>query len=294
MKTIQAKSILQKSAFQNNEWFGADYNMNLYRGCCHGCIYCDSRSDCYHIENFDEVCVKENAIQLLYQELKGKKKKGVVGIGAMSDSYNPFEKEQKVTREALKLIHKFGFGVSIDTKSALITRDIDLFQKISQRNPVVLKLTITTADDMLSKKIEPNVNVASKRFEAVKELNQNGIYTGILFTPILPFITDTKQNIKNIIELAYQNNAKFIVSMFGVTLRSNQRAYFYDKLDAQFPGLKTLYQSTYGEAYNCGIRDKSLIHFFQSECKKYGLLYEMNDIVSAYKKNYNAPQQLTL
>ena len=179
MEFVKAKTILTKVK-DGSEWYGVDYNMNLYRGCSHGCIYCDSRSDCYHIENFDIVKGKENMIQILENELSKKRLKGVVCIGAMSDTYNPMEIKYQQTRGVLQLISKYGFGVSIDTKSDLILRDIDLLKEINSKNNVIIKFTITTPDDNLSKRIEPNVCVSSKRLEAIKILNDNGIFTGIM------------------------------------------------------------------------------------------------------------------
>lgn len=290
MQVIKAKSILQKVGGHSNQWFGIDYNINLYKGCSHGCIYCDSRSSCYQIDHFDEVRIKDNEIAILNKELQSKKKKGVVGIGAMSDTYNPFEKNLEITRQALKLLQFYHFGVSIDTKSDLVVRDIDI---LKQMKNVIIKFTITTADDELCKKIEPHVCASSARFKAMKALSDNGIFTGVLFTPILPFITDQEDNIRNVIRLAYEHGAKFIYSMFGVTLRENQRDYYYSQLDQLFPGLKEKYQQVFGNNYMCGIRNYShLKQVFIWECQKYGLLYKMEDIITAYKLE-NEQIQLT-
>ena len=230
MKFVKTKTILTKVKY-GNSWFGIDYNMNLYRGCMHGCIYCDSRSNCYHIENFDIVRGKENALSILEQELSKKKEKGVIGIGAMSDTYNPNELKYEETRKALKLILKYGFGVSIDTKSDLIMRDIDLLKEINAKNNVIIKFTITTPYDKQSKMIEPHVCVSSKRLAAIKTLSQNGIFVGILMNPVLPFITDKEEDIKELVRIAYENGAKFIHTYMGVTLRENQREYYFDKLE---------------------------------------------------------------
>lgn len=281
MRTIKAKSILQKAGGNSDFWFGIDYNINLYKGCPHGCIYCDSRSECYGIDHFDEVRIKENEIAILNKELQSKKKKGVVGIGAMSDTYNPFEKELEITRQALNLLQFYHFGVSIDTKSDLVVRDIDI---LKQMKNVIVKLTVTTADDELSKKIEPHVCVSSKRFKAMKALSDEGIFTGILFTPILPFITDQEDNIKAVVRLSHEHGAKFIYSMFGVTLRTNQRDYYYQQLDRLFPMLKEKYQESFGNRYMCEIQNyPHLKQVFINECQKYGLLYKMEDIIAAYK-----------
>lgn len=170
MKYIEAKSIV--SSYQgNNSWFGINYNMNIYKGCPHGCIYCDSRSECYGIEEFDAVRAKLNSTAVIRKDLKSKRKKGVVGTGSMSDPYNIFERKYEYTREALKLVDEFGFGIGIATKSALITRDIDILKRIKTHSPVIIKITITTYDDKLCSKIEPNVSLSSKRFEALKMLS---------------------------------------------------------------------------------------------------------------------------
>lgn len=292
MEFVEAKTILQK-ATHGNEWFGIDYNMNLYKGCCHKCIYCDSRSNCYQVENFDTVRAKKNEIEILNQELRSKRKKGVIGIGAMSDTYNPFEKQYEITKKALELILHYGFGVSIETKSNLIVRDVDIFKEINKQADVILKFTITTADDDLSRKIEPNVCVSSERFKAMKKLSEQGLFVGTLLTPIIPFITDSEENIRNVIKQSAENGAKFVFSMGGVTLRENQRVYFYEQLDKLFPGMKKQYIKTYGNKYFCCPLNKNLRKVFKEECKKYGLLYKMSDIVSAYKSKEQQGEQLS-
>ena len=294
MEFVKAKTILTKVK-NGNEWYGVDYNMNLYRGCSHGCIYCDSRSDCYHIDNFDIVKGKENMLNILENELSKKRIKGVVGIGAMSDTYNPMEIKYKQTRGALQLISKYDFGVSIDTKSNLILRDIDLLKEINSKNSVIIKFTITTPDDNLSKIIEPKVCVSSKRLEAIKTLNDNGIFAGIMMNPVLPFITDKEEDIKKLVRIASEYGAKFIHTYMGMTLRENQRAYYFDKLDENFPGLKDKYIKNYGDKYNCLVPNcKNLYKVFTDECNKYGILYKMNEIIKAYKKESTNNEQITL
>lgn len=292
MEFIPAKTILQRAS-HSEEWFGIDYNMNLYKGCCHKCIYCDSRSNCYQVEDFDRVRAKANETKILNQELKSKRKKGVIGIGAMSDTYNPFEKEYQITRKALELISYYNFGVSIETKSSLITRDIDLFKQIVSKADVILKFTITTSDDNLSKVIEPGASVSSERLKAMKELSNEGLFVGTLLTPIIPFITDSEKNIKEVIRLSAENGAKFVFSIGGVTLRENQRDYFFEQLDKSFPGLKEKYIRIYGNNYFCYPLNKNLQKVFYEECNKYGLLYKMEDIIDAYKKENSENEQLT-
>lgn len=290
MEFISTKTIISGYA-ENNPWFGNNYNMNIYKGCCHGCIYCDSRSECYRIDNFDTVRAKKDAIALINKELKSKKRKGVIGTGAMSDPYNPLEKEYKLTRGALELINTHGFGVSIATKSDLVTRDIDILKKIKSHSPVLIKITITTWDDELCKKIEPNVGAASRRFSAIKELSHNGIFAGILLMPVLPFLEDNEENIRSIIRLAHQNGAKFIYPAFGVTLRQNQRDWYFKKLDENFPGIKQKYIEEFKNNYECrSPKLKLLWNLFKDECDKLGILYRMNDIIKAYKNGYEDKQ----
>lgn len=291
---IEAKTILSKMKY-GQYWFGNDYTMNLYKGCSHGCIYCDSRSDCYQIDHFDTVRIKKDALTILRKELSSKRYKGVVGIGAMSDTYNPFEKKYEITRSALLLLQEYQFGVSIDTKSSLITRDIDILKDIQKKNDVIVKITIITAEDTMSKKIEPHVCVSSERFKAVKELSDAGIFVGILMNPVLPFLTDTEENIKEMVRLAYESGAKFIHTFMGVTLRNNQRDYYYEKVDALFPGITASYKKTYGLQYDCKVLGrKKLSSIFIKECKKYGILYKMSDIIKAYKQDKEEKTQLSL
>lgn len=294
MEYIKAKTILTKVKY-GNEWYGIDYNMNLYRGCCHNCIYCDSRSDCYHINNFDVVKGKENSLHILEQELITKRKKGVIGIGSMSDTYNPIEKELEQTRGALKLISKYSFGVSIDTKSDLILRDIDLLKEINDKNSVIVKFTITTPKDDLAKVIEPNVCVSSKRLQAIKALADNGIFVGIMMNPVLPFITDKEDDIRELVRLAGENGARFIHTYMGMTLRDSQKNYYYDKLDKYFVGVKDKYIKYYGNRYNSLVPNyKRLYKVFTDECNKYGILYNMKDIIREYKKENKNNEQISL
>ena len=268
--------------------------MNLYRGCSHRCIYCDSRSNCYHIDHFDMVRGKENALYLLERELV-KRNKGIIGIGSMSDPYNPKELKYEQTRGVLKLISKYRFGVSIDTKSDLILRDIDLLKEINSKNNVIIKFTITTPNDELAQMIEPNVCVSSKRLQAIKTLSDNGLFVGIMMNPVLPFITDKEEDIKALVRFAHESGAKFIHTYMGMTLRENQRDYYFDVLDQSFVGLKEKYLKYYGNRYHCIVpNSRHLYQVFSNECHKYGILYHMNDIIKAYKKETKRSEQMAL
>ncbi len=290
MDFIPAKTIISGYA-ENSSWFGTNYNMNIYKGCSHGCIYCDSRSECYRVDDFDKVRAKENALAVIERDLKSKRKKGVVGMGAMSDPYNHFEKELKLTRGALEIINRLGFGVSIATKSNMITRDTDIIKEIAKHSPVLIKTTITTADDELCQKIEPHAPVSSNRFKAIREMSQQGIFASVLLMPVLPFIEDNVENIEEIIRLAHENGARFIYPAFGVTLRQNQRDWYYQKLDELFPAVKEKYIKTYGSAYECrSPKAAALWELFQGKCGELGILYKMDEIIAAYKSGYRNAQ----
>jgi DNA repair photolyase len=285
MEYIPAKVIVTQ--VKNHSWFGIDYNMNIYRGCSHGCIYCDSRSVCYRIDKFDQIHAKQDALRIIRDDLLKKRRRGVVATGAMSDPYNPFEGELKLTRNALELLNAYRFGAAIATKGTLIVRDIDILKDIQEHSPVIAKITITAADDNLCKLVEPNAPLSSERFSAVKSLSDNGIYTGILMMPILPFIEDTEDNIINILRLAKENGARFVYPAFGMTLREGNREYYYEKLDRYFPGIKERYIKKYDERYNCASpRAGKLWYVFAEECNRLNLRYEMKDIIADYKRRY--------
>ena len=241
---VRARSILQKVRAGGNEWFGIDYNMNLYRGCCHGCIYCDSRSECYRIDDFNQVSVKFDALAILRRELRSRRVRGIVGVGAMSDTYNPFERTLRVTRGALELIEEFGFGVSVDTKSTLITRDIDVLSAIGAAGGAIAKITVTTADDQLARIIEPHAPSPSERFAALAELADAGVFCGVLFTPTLPFVTDDDATVRGVVEGAAAAGARFVYHMAGVTMRDRQRDHFLDRIAAVDPTLPARHSAT--------------------------------------------------
>lgn len=293
METIPAKNIVIRTK-KAASWFGADYNMNIYRGCSHGCIYCDSRSDCYRNTSFDTIKVKEDALKIIRDDLRRKVKRGVVATGAMSDPYNPLEQELCLTRNALELINAFEFGVAIATKSSLVTRDLDILGDIKSHSPVIVKMTVTTADDDLCGKLEPHVSRSSERFAALKALSGGGIYCGVLMMPILPFINDSEENVLSILNQAKNAGARFVYPALGMTLRSGNREYYYKKLDELFPSMKQKYIGKYGERYQCASpKAKKLWDIFKNECERLGLLYDMKSIIRQYKLGYGE-RQLTL
>lgn len=295
LPTVPAKTILTRCKAPGN-WFGIDYNMNLYRGCCHGCLYCDSRSTCYGVEQFDQVRVKENALRILRDELRRKVRTGVVGTGAMSDPYNPFEEQLQLTRHALELLDAFGFGAAIATKSSLVLRDRDLLQEIASHSPVVVKMTITTPDDHLSRQLEPKVCPSSQRLAALEGLSRKGVFCGVLLMPVLPFVEDDPQAVRQLLRQASDAGARFVYPYFGVTMRDGQREYFLQRLEQAFPGqgLAARYHQRYGGQYSClSPRARELGQCFAEECQRLGLLSRMSDIIRASRMGYTV-QQMSL
>lgn len=271
MQYIETKSILSKLR-QPDKWFGITYNMNLYRGCQHGCIYCDTRSDCYRIGDISQISVKRNALELLAKELYSKRKnKATIGTGSMNDPYMPVEKELQLTQKALHRIASEKFPVHIMTKSNLIERDTDVLQEISKIYAAV-SFTITSATDGLSSRIEPYAPKTSERFKTLETLANKGIYTGITLMPLLPFINDTPENIRTIVRQAKDSGASYILPMFGVTLRKGSREYFYRALDKIFPEIKAKYETYFKERYECySPRYRELADVFSDSCAKWGI-----------------------
>lgn len=270
MHNVKAKGILS-----------AKNGMNLYRGCSHGCIYCDSRSKCYHIEHdFEDIEVKENAIELLENALKHKRKKCMIGTGSMTDPYIPLEAELGNVRKALELADRYGFGFTLITKSNLVLRDIDLLKKINAKTKCVIQMTLTTYDEDLCRKLEPNVSTTKERFEVLKKLRDAGIPTVVWLCPILPFINDTKENISKILDYCIEAKVYGILCFgVGLTLREGNREYFYKQLDKLFPGMKEKYIKTYGDEYviNSPNNDE-LMKFFYQKCKANGIICDNSKI----------------
>jgi DNA repair photolyase len=249
--------------------------MNLYRGCQHQCIYCDSRSECYQIEDFTEIQVKVNALERLSDEIRRKKTKGTIGTGSMNDPYMPIEAEHGLTRGALEIIAGAKFPVHIITKSDLVTRDLDILQDISQVYAAV-SFTITSADDTLACTVEPGAPVSSRRFAALEMLSARGLLAGVTMMPILPFIEDTDENVRALVRKAAAVGAHYIIPAFGLTLRDRQRSYYYTKLDRYFPGLREQYQRRYGERYWAeSPHSRRLAQVFQEECARLGIAAKM-------------------
>ncbi len=251
MKLIQAKGILS-----------AKNGMNVYRGCTHGCIYCDARSLCYHTPiPFEDIEAIINAPELLEKALISKRKKCMIGTGSMCDPYMPVEKDLQLTRKTLELIEKHNFGVAIQTKSDLILRDIDLIEKINNKTKAVVQITLTTYDENLCKILEPNVCTTKRRVQVLQECQKRGIPTIVWLCPILPYINDTIENLRGLLNYCKETNVKGIINFgIGLTLREGNREYYYSQLDKNFPGLKETYIKTYGTAYE--IPSKNSPHLF--------------------------------
>lgn len=270
IKEIQAKVLLSRVK-QPDPWFGLSYSMNLYRGCQHQCIYCDSRSACYQIENFRDIVVKVNAPQLLRKELARKRSKGTVGTGSMNDPYMPLEKKYNLTGQALRILAEFRFPVHVITKSDLVLKDLESLLTISQVYAAV-SFTITTADDDLGKKVEPGAPPVSRRFQAMATLAGHGILTGVTMMPILPFLEDNEENVTRIVVQAAASGASYIIPWFGMTLRDRQRAYYYRKLERLFPGQRQRYDARYGDRYDCrSDKARQLERLFLDLCDQYSI-----------------------
>ena len=270
MHFVDAKGILS-----------AKNGMNLYRGCTHGCIYCDSRSKCYQFtHDFEDIEVKQNAPELLEQTLRSKQKKCMIGTGAMCDPYMHCEKELRLTRRCIEIIERYGFGLAIQTKSDLVLRDLDLFQKIQEKAKCVVQMTLTTYDEALCKIVEPNVCTTKKRFETLKILQQNGIPTVVWLSPILPFINDTEENIEGILDYCIDAGVYGIINFgMGMTLRAGDREYFYAALDKHFPGLKEQFHHKYGYAYQiASSQNAKLMKLFHKKCRAHGIVDNVEEV----------------
>lgn len=245
--------------------------MNLYRGCQHGCIYCDTRSDCYGIGELSDIRFKRNAVTLLEKELAGRRRRGTVTTGSMHDPYMPVEKTAELTREALRRLALHRFGVHVITKSDLVTRDIDILTEIG-RTYAAVSLTVTTSDDALAGRLEPGAPSPSKRFAAMAKLARSGIYAGITLMPTLPWITDDPEALRDLIRRAADSGARYILFLPGMTLRDTCRSYFYNQLDKGFPSLRPMYEKRFGNSYVCDAPNAGrLWQIFQEECSKAGI-----------------------
>lgn len=285
MHTVQAKTILS-----------AQNGMNLYRGCQHGCIYCDSRSRCYHMEHaFEDIEVKENALALLEQALKKKRAPCMLATGSMTDPYIPLEEELRLTRGALELALRYGFGFTLITKSSRVLRDLDLLRSINERTKCVVQMTLTTFDEELCKKLEPNVSTTRERFETLCRLREAGIPTVVWLCPILPFLNDTEENIRGVLGYCAEAGVRGVLNFgMGLTLREGNREYFYSRLDRLFPGLKEKYIQSYGTQYVCDSPNSTaLMRLYHGFCAEHGILHDNDAIfsyLSAFERKNDAPQ----
>ena len=271
VREIQARTLLSPVKGPD-DWFGLRYVMNLYRGCQHQCIYCDTRSECYRIDGFDrEVLVKANAIELLERELARKRRRGVVGLGSMNDAYMPLERTCGLTRRALELLARYRFPVHVLTKSDLVVRDRALLLEIG-RVFAAVSFTITTPDDDLCRRLEPGAPPTSARLSAMRALAESGIRTGVVIMPVLPFIEDDEQSVREIVDRAADHGARYAIAAFGMTLRDRQREHYYGELDRLFPGLRSRYQRTFRERYLASARrPRALQAVFEKTCAARGV-----------------------
>ena len=289
MHFVDAKGILTGSS--------RAYGMNIYRGCSHGCIYCDSRSTCYQFDHaFEDIEVKQNAPALLEQALRSKRSRCMIGTGSMSDPYMHCEESLQLTRQCLEIIARYGFGAAVQTKSDRIMRDIDLLDRINRRSRAVVQITLTTYDEDLCMIIEPNVCGTKRRIEVLEAMQKRGIPTVVWLSPILPFINDTEENIMSILHECCRTGVKGIMCFgMGVTLREGDREYFYAALDRHFPGLKERYVRTYGNAYEVmSPANGRLMNLFETFCRMHGILYRPEEVFSFLREFPASYEQMSL
>ena len=271
--------------------------MNLYRGCTHGCIYCDSRSVCYGFPHgFEDIEVKQNAPELLERALRSKRKKCMIGTGAMCDPYMHCEEEIQLTRRCLEVIHQYGFGVAIQTKSNRILRDLALLKQINEQAKCVVQMTLTTYEESLCKILEPNVSTTRERVEALGIFHENGIPTIVWLSPILPFLNDTKENLEGILDYCIQAKVHGVICFgMGMTLREGNREYFYRALDQYFPGMREQYHRKFGNAYEIvSDHNQELMQYFHATCEKYGMLHEVQSCFQYMQEFPERYEQMTL
>ncbi|MGN0784685.1 MAG: SPL family radical SAM protein [Candidatus Aphodomorpha sp.] len=269
----------------------AQNGMNLYRGCTHGCIYCDARSACYRMEHaFEDVEVKRNAPALLEAALRKKRARCMIGTGAMCDPYLPEERTLGLTRRCLALLQSYGFGLAIQTKSDLILRDLDLLDAIHAQAKCVVQMTLTTADEVLCRIVEPNVCTTARRFEVLRTLQAHGIPTVVWIEPLLPFLNDTPENLAALLDMCAEAGVWGIICFgMGLTLREGSREHYYQALDRHFPGLKARYQQTYGYAYMLPSPNApALWEQFAATCDRYGIVHG-NERVFAFLRAFRQP-----
>ena len=271
--------------------------MNLYRGCTHGCIYCDSRSACYQMRHdFEDIEVKQDAPRILEAQLRKKRAPCMIGTGAMCDPYIPLEDELRVTRQCLELIERYGFGLTILTKSARILRDLDILGAINAKTKCVVQMTLTTFDEDLCRIVEPNVSTTRERFAVLEIMRDAGIPTVVWLSPILPFINDTEENLRGLLDYCLRARVQGILCFgFGTTLREGDREYFYAKLDAHFPGTKQWYIRAFGNSYECrSPNHPRLNEIFRDTCKAHGILYRPDDVFGYLRAFETKERQLSL
>lgn len=288
MHTIEVKTILSP---QNG--------MNLYRGCTHGCIYCDSRSSCYGMDHpFEDVAVKQNAPSLLEDALRRRRSRCMIATGAMCDPYLPLEKELRLTRRCLEIIERHRFGVTVLTKSDLVLRDLDLLRRIHRSTKAVVQMTLTTFDEDLCRVLEPHVCTTARRLEVLNAFHEAGIPTVVWLCPILPFLNDTEENLQGILEGCFAAGVRGILCFgMGVTLRQGDREYFYAQLDRRFPGMKERYIRAYGDRYQCSSPNQvRLMARFRSECRRRHVLHTPESVFAYLRKfeDKEAGEQLSL
>ncbi|MDD3712618.1 MAG: hypothetical protein PHZ28_03875 [Candidatus Izemoplasmatales bacterium] len=287
---INRKSLLEKHK-KSDYWFDYEYNLNLYSGANQDCIYCDGENEMIEFDPFAEIKIKLNAPSLLEIELSNKRIKGIIGLGAMTDPYNPFEKRYELTRKTLEILKKYEYGVIIITRSKLLERDLELLTQINQKEKVICVVKIACADNEMAKKVEPDASTPDERFRMIKALTDRNITTGVAFMPVLPFINDQEDNINKIIEKAKMSGASFVYPWFDIYLFPEKRRFYFHNLDKHFPGMKEKYQKTFGDEILCQSPDKErLIALIEAKCVKENIICNLEEINRLFDKKTDFEQ----
>ena len=278
--SLKVKEIIARGYINPSKLPGSDYVINPYVGCPHRCMYCYAEF-MKRFSNHDEpwgtfVDVKIRSTSTRPINLAGKN----VFLSSVTDCYNPLEEKYELTRKLLQQLRYSGAAITILTKSALVLRDLDLLKKINGSTKAVVQMTLTTFDEGLCRKLEPNVSTTRERFEALKIFREEGIPTVVWLCPLLPFINDTGENLAGILDYCAQAGVKGIICFgMGLTLRDGNREYFYRQLDRLFPGMKERYIRTYGNRYELpSPREKELTEQFTAFCREHSILHTPEEV----------------
>jgi len=286
IQEIKAKSILLRHK-KIDSWFVSRYGMNLYRGCAHNCVYCDGRSERYQVNGVfgEDVTVKTNAVEVLRRELKPiglsvKLKPSYIMLGGgVGDSYQPAEEKYQLTRRTLQLLCEYKWPVHILTKSTLVTRDLDIIQRINQQNKAIVSFSFSSTNDEISAVFEPHIPPPSERLKTLAFFKRNGIACSMFLLPVIPLVTDNPEMIEEALRNAHEIGVDFVI-FAGMTLkRGRQKEYFFSLLREKYPGLVAKCGQIYDGENNWGQATEDYYNkinaIFNETSKKYKIARRM-------------------